>query len=60
MHENDLLIPLRQQKLAFARDGVWMRLPEKERAESLELLIQLLRSVALNQERIPDEREDQP
>ena len=58
MYGNDLFIPPQQQKFAFAQDEVWMHLPEKERAETLKLLTQLMQSVVQNQERIVDERKD--
>lgn len=53
--------PMRQQRLAFAQDDTWEKLPEDRRAECLRRLVQLVREVVLYErqnEGASDERQD--
>jgi hypothetical protein len=53
--------PMRQQRLAFAQDDMWEKLPLDRQAECLRRLIQLVRQVVVYERQTggeSDERQD--
>lgn len=61
MRKKQILPPPRQQKLSFAKDDVWPKLPDAARQMCQEQIVRLL-TTALTEEREPrrndDERQD--
>lgn len=56
-----LQLPMRQQRLAFAEDDTWEKLPEDRQAECLQHLVQLMKEVVVLERHTKgesDERQD--
>lgn len=50
MHKDKPLPPVRQQKLDFAWNELWRRLPAQERLQCQELIARLLRLVVASED----------
>ena len=50
MHKDKPLPPVRQQKLDFAWNELWRRLPAQERRQCQELIARLLRLVVASED----------